>query len=247
VEPSRPGVQSVARAVDLLELLASHGGRLAIRDLARLSGLPQPTVHRLLATFSARGWVRQLPNREYALGPRLASVGASAGRMVGPGVHRVLEGLVDATGESANLAFRSGGYAEYAAQAPSRHAMRLFTEVGRRVELHCTGVGKALLAALEDQQVRQVLGGARLKAYTEHTLTDVPGMLAELARVRERGYAVDEQEQELGVRCVAMVVPDTASPWRALSVSGPATRMDDGAIARAVPALAAAVAEVRDC
>jgi IclR family acetate operon transcriptional repressor len=239
------GVQSLSRAVDLLELLAERGGHSTIGELAAVSGLPLPTVHRLLGTLIARGWVHQLPNRRYALGARLASVGAVAGRMVGAGAHGVLARLVEATGESANLAVRSGAYAEYVAQVPSRHAMRMFTEVGRRVELHCTGVGKAILAALDDEEVREIVEVVGLSAYTEHTVSTSKELFAELARIRERGYAIDEQEQELGVRCVAVALPG-AGRWQALSVSGPVTRMTEEAVARAVPVLVAAAAGFPD-
>ena len=119
----------------------------------------------------------------------------------------------------------------YVAQAAStRHTMRMFTEVGRRVFAHCTGVGKALLAKLPDDEVRDLLTSAGMPATTEHTIIEVADLLAELGRVRERGYAVDDGEQELGVRCVAVAVNATM----AVSVSGPTSRLTR----KAVPALA---------
>ena len=119
----------------------------------------------------------------------------------------------------------------YVAQVPStRHTMRMFTEVGRRVYAHCTGVGKALLAELPDDDVVRMLDAAGMPATTTHTITDVDRMLEELGTIRERGYAVDDGEQELGVRCVAVAV----TPATAVSVSGPASRVTR----KAVPALA---------
>jgi len=102
--------------------------------------------------------------------------------------------------------------------------MRMFTEVGRRVYAHCTGVGKALLAQLPDDAVRRIVTSAGMPARTDHTITDVDRLLEELGRVRARGYTVDDGEQEAGVRCVAVAVP--GSPTTALSVSGPASRTD---------------------
>lgn len=234
---AREGVQSVQRALDLLETVARSGGQLAIGELATASDLPLPTIHRLLRTLVDRGYMRQLPDRRYALGFRLVPLGLASSALVGPHVQPVLEDLVDRLGESANLAILAGDQAEYVAQVPSRHAMRMFTEVGRRVELHCTGVGKALLAQLDDAQVAAVVVARGLPARTEHTLTTAQDLRSALADVRERGYAIDEQEQEIGVRCVAVALPPGPAGSLALSVSGPVTRMTDRLLGCAVPLL----------
>jgi IclR family acetate operon transcriptional repressor len=234
------GVQSVHRALDLLEIVASRGGHLTIGEIATASEVPLPTVHRLLRTLVDRGYMRQMPNRRYALGFRLVPLGATASSMVGADTERVLAGLVDALGETANLAILSGSHAEYVAQVPSRHTMRMFTEVGRQVDLHCTGVGKALLAQLDDDRVREVVRRVGLPRHTDHTHGTVASLLADLSEIRERGYAVDDQEQESGVRCVAVPVGPEPMSWMAVSVSGPVTRMTDEVVTRAVPLLVAA-------
>ena len=235
--PAADGVQSVNRALDLLEVVAARGGQLAIGEIAAATRLPLPTIHRLLRTLTTRGYVRQLPDRRYALGFRLVPLGGTASAMLGAGTERVLAGLVDALGETANLAILSGTHAQYVAQAPSRHTMRMFTEVGRQVELHCTGVGKVLLAQLPEDRVQEVVRRVGLPRYTAHTHTTETALLADLHAIRERGYAIDEQEQEDGVRCVAVSLrPETMSAM-AVSVSGPVTRMTDDMVARAVPLL----------
>nr|BFF17582.1 hypothetical protein GCM10025730_11030 [Promicromonospora thailandica] len=129
-----------------------------------------------------------------------------------------------------------GEMAVYVAQAASSHSMRMFTEVGRRVHLHSTGVGKALLGELPDGAVRDVVGRAGLPPATDRTITDVDALLAATAEARERGYAVDDGEQEVGVRCFAVVVPGVPVPT-ALSVSGPAARVTFELGERAVPLL----------
>lgn len=230
------GVQSLHRALDLLETLAARGGRLAVGELAAGADLPVPTAHRLLRTLLDRGYVHQTPDRRYALGARLVPLGTLAGSLVGVDAEGVLARLVDAVGETANLAMLSGPRAQYVAQVPGRHTMRMFTEVGRLVDLHSTGVGKALLARLDDDaalDLVRVVGQARC---TEHTLVTEAALLDDLALIRERGYALDEQEQEIGVRCVAIAVGDPL-PWLAVSVSGPVTRMTDELLERAVPLL----------
>jgi IclR family transcriptional regulator, acetate operon repressor len=240
--PRSGGVQSVQRALDLVEIVAAAGGQLAIGEIAASSDIPLPTIHRLLRTLVERGYMRQLPNRRYALGHRLVPLGIAAAATVGAGADAVLSGLVDQLGETANLAVLSGDHAEYVAQVPSRHSMRMFTEVGRRVELHCTGVGKALLAQLDADHVRAIVRRVGLSAYTPHTLTDEPALLASLEAIREQGYAVDEEEQELGVRCIAMPVVIGSTSWMAVSVSGPLSRMTDDVVDRAVPLLREAAA-----
>jgi IclR family acetate operon transcriptional repressor len=119
--------------------------------------------------------------------------------------------------------------------------MRMFTEVGRRVMLHCTGVGKALAATLPPDEVRAILERTGMPARTDHTLTDPDQLLDQLAWTREHGYAVDDSEQEVGVRCVAVSVPAGAVPL-ALSVSGPAARISDDLVQQAVPLLQRAAA-----
>lgn len=233
------GVQSVHRALDLLEVVAARGGRLSVGDLATEAGLPVPTTHRLLRTLVDRGYVHQLADRRYALGSRLVPLGTLAASLVGVDAERALSRLVEALGETANVAMLSGSRAQYVAQVPGSHTMRMFTEVGRLVDLHSTGVGKALLALLEDRQALEHVRRVGQERRTEHTLVSEQELLADLALVRERGYALDEQEQEIGVRCVAVAVGEPL-PWLAVSVSGPVTRMTDHLVERAVPLLHAA-------
>ncbi|WP_241831744.1 IclR family transcriptional regulator [Parafrankia soli] len=243
--PAVPGVQSVHRALDLLEILAAAGGRLPMAELAARAQLPTPTVHRLLRTMVERGYLRQLPDRSYALGFRLVPLGARANAMVGANASGVLHDLVAELGETANLAVLSGDQAEYVAQAPSRYAMRMFTEVGRRVDLHSTGVGKALLAQLDDDdEALGIIRSRGLPRYTAHTVGTETALRAELRRIRERGFALDEQEQEIGVRCVAIALDPASAPGVAVSVSGPTARMTDELVERAVGLLRAAASRL---
>ena len=230
------GVQSIERIFGLLEIMADHDGVAGVSELANISGLPLPTIHRLLRTLVDLGWVRQQPSREYALGPRLIKLGDGASRLLSTWAEPHLVRLVDALGESANLAMLEGDEVVYVAQAPGRHSMRMFTEVGRRAGVNCTAVGKAMLAELPVTQVLALLRRTTFQAHTPNTLVSVPALTAELELVHQRGFAVDEQEQEIGVRCVAVAVP--GSPVRAaVSISGPMTRMTDEQIRIAVPLL----------
>ncbi|MGH3423230.1 MAG: IclR family transcriptional regulator [Nocardioidaceae bacterium] len=238
-ERKSSGVQSIERAFTLLESLAQNGGVMALSQLAAASGLPLPTIHRLVRTLVDLGYMRQEPSRQYALGPRLLLLADSASTMLSAVARPHLAQLVDEVGETANLAMLDGDEIVYVAQVPSRHSMRMFTEVGRRVLPHCTAVGKALLATMPEAEVRDLLARTGMPAHTTHTITAPEEFVKSLSRTTEHGYATDDGEQEVGVRCVAVAVPDVSTRL-ALSVSGPAARMDSDAVQRANPALARA-------
>lgn len=230
------GVKSVTRVFDLLELIADAGGDVTLSELSAAADLPLPTIHRLLRTLVSRGYARQLANRRYALGPRLVRLGEIANRKFGQVAMPQLKSLVEKLGETVNLATIDGDRVIYISQAPSPHAMRMFTEVGRRLHLHSTGVGKAILAQLDDAEVRDIVERTGLPHATEKTIGSLDELLRDLAGIRERGYAIDDNEQEIGVRCFAMPVPGMPVPT-AVSVSGPVSRVDEEFAQRAIPAL----------
>ncbi|MFC9255865.1 IclR family transcriptional regulator [Amycolatopsis thailandensis] len=228
------GVQSLQRAFELLEHLADTGGEASLSELATLSGLPMPTIHRLIRTLVDLGYVRQNTNRRYALGARLIRLGENASMQFGSWARPLLAELVDEVGETANLAVLERDEVVYVAQVPSKHSMRMFTEVGRRLLPHGTGVGKAMLAHLPADDVTALLARTGMPSYTEHTFTDQDALLRELTKIAEQGYALDEAEQELGVRCVAVAVPGAPVP-AAVSVSGPSGRLTVEAVERIAP------------
>lgn len=230
------GVQSIERAFGLLETMADAGGMMGLSQLATASGLPLPTIHRLVRTLVDLGYLRQEPNRQYVLGPKLIRLGESSSHMLSTWARPHLARLVDELGESSNLAMLDGDQIVYVAQAQSRQSMRMFTEVGRRVSPHCTAVGKAILAGMAPEQVRDILKRTDMVRHTDTTITEPDAYLEQLEWVGEHGYALDEGEQEEGVRCVAVTVPGFGSRL-AISVSGPTGRMSDELIGRAVPLL----------
>lgn len=230
------GVQSVDRAIDVLEAMTELGGAATLSELAATTGLALPTIHRLVRTLVSRGYARQAPSRRYTLGPNLIRLGESAGRQLGAGARPHLEQLARELGETANLAMIDRDMAVYVAQASSAHSMRMFTEVGRRVYGHCTGVGKAVLAQLPDEEVREIVARVGMPASTDASITDLDQLLEELRRVRELGWAMDDGEQEVGVRCFAVPVPGAPTPT-AVSVSGPSARVTLELGERAVPVL----------
>ncbi|HEX5120666.1 MAG TPA: IclR family transcriptional regulator [Pseudonocardiaceae bacterium] len=230
------GVQSVERTFELLELLADAGGELALSQLAESSALPLPTIHRIMRTLVSGGYVRQQPSRRYALGPRLIRLGETAGRTFGSWARPYLAGITDAVGETSNMAVLDGDQVVYVAQVPSQHSMRMFTEVGRRVDAHCTAVGKAVLAGLPRPTVDQLLARSGMRRHTERTIVDRDVFHRALDSVRDAGYAEDDGEQEVGVRCLAVAVPG-APTGTAISISGPEARMTRLDLTEVVPLL----------
>lgn len=217
------GVQSVERALTLLETLAKHHEAVRLADLETATGLPLPTIHRLMKSLLRRGYVRQEPSRRYSLGSRLVHLGDLAGASLGAAATHHLQRVVDRVGETTNLAKLEGDAAVYVNQVPSSHSVRMFTQVGRRVDLHSTGVGKALLSQLPDKEVLAILDRVGMPAQTNRTITSPDALLAELSEIREQGWAVDNAEHEEGVRCVAAPVPHPAR--LAISISGPSGRV----------------------
>ena len=230
------GVKSLGRAFDILERMADVGGTIGLSQLAVDVDLPLPTIHRLVRTLVDLGYVRQEHSRLYTLGPKLIRLGDMSSKMLRAWARPYLAELVDKVGETANLAMLDNDQIVYVGQVPSRHSMRMFTEVGRRVSPHCTAVGKAVLAGLPDERVRAMLQRTGMSAQTVHTITDLEVFLAEISRVRAQGYAVDDGEQEIGVRCVAVRVPDAPTAI-AMSVSGPTARMMPEVVAKVAPLL----------
>lgn len=244
-EKAAGGVQSVERVFELLELITDAGGEVTLSELSASTDLPLPTIHRLLRTLVMKGYARQLPNRRYALGPRLIRLGEGANKQLGALARPQLKMLVDRLGETSNMAVLDSDMVVYIAQVPSSHSMRMFTEVGRRAHTHDTGVGKAILAQLDNETVRNIVTRAGMPTPTEKSIGSVDQLLEELENIRERGYSIDEQEQELGVRCFAMAVPNAPTPT-AISVSGPISRVDESFADKAVPLLRSAAQAISD-
>ena len=231
------------RTFSLLECLAD--GARTLSELAEATSLPMPTVHRLLRFLTSQGYVRQERSKRYALGLRMIRLGQSASRGLGPWITPYLARLVDLYGETANMAILEGDVCVYVAQVPSPQSMRMFTEVGRAVMLHCTGVGKAILSELPDTEAARLLERTGMPARTEHTLTSVPAMLTALAKGRSDGYVLDDGEQELGVRCIA--VPLRGMPFgAAISISGPNSRIRSDDVHDIAPQLIGIAEEVSE-
>jgi DNA-binding IclR family transcriptional regulator len=237
-------VKSADRALDVLEALATGPATLAA--LSRRLGIPKSSLHGLVRTLSERGWVDAADGgTRFRLGLRALQVGT---RLVAEDelvaqVAPSLDRLAAVTGETVQHARIDGDQVVYLAKRDTAHQVRIISAIGTRLPAHATALGKALLAERDDATVRDLLG-TPLTALTPHTLVDPTALVADLAAVRSRGYAVDNGEAAEGLRCFAVVVPngrDDAgrSPTDAISVSVPSFRLDDERERRLVAALLA--------
>jgi IclR family acetate operon transcriptional repressor len=242
---ARDAIRSVTRAFEILEALAEESAPLGITELATRVELPLPTIHRILHTLVAGGYVFQAPNRRYALGARLIPLARYAGGALGVALRPYLAVAVSQTGEAASVAVLDQDFARYIAHVPAEEATAFFTEVGNQISLHSSGVGKAILSGLPDNRVRQIIGRSGLRPLTRNTITDPAALLEDIRVSRERGYVLDNGEQALGVRCVAQSIP---GPFDlAASISGPDVRMTDRFIeTKCVPALRRLVGDVAE-
>jgi IclR family acetate operon transcriptional repressor len=232
VRGSRPAsraaghAQALSRGLALLEALAATDHGATLTELAATLELPAPTAHRLLAALERSAFVRQDANGVWTVGMRAFRVGAAflAQRDLAIEARPHLARLMEQAGETANLAVASDGEAVFIAQAPCRELMRMDVKLGARAPVHASGVGKAMLAALPEGELAAALPAA-LHRYTEHTLTTREALVAELAASRRRGFAIDDEEHAIGLRCVAAAIHDELGrPWAALSLAGPTSR-----------------------
>jgi DNA-binding IclR family transcriptional regulator len=225
-ESGRSVVQSLDRALSLLDLVSFSDHELSLGEIAARSGLAKSTAHRLLRTLELRGFVARNPTSG-SYRPGLKNFRGFHG---GPLVHRALSDLAERSGETANLGALVGSTVLYVDRADSPQALRWQLGVGERVPAHCSGLGKAILANVQRDAVERVLP-EHLEALTPHTITDRPAFLAHLAEVRRRGYALDDEEFMEGVRCVAVpIMGPGGEAVAAVSISGPAFRITDDVV-----------------
>lgn len=228
-----PGsVQSVERVLDLVEALSAVPQGMALSELAAATGLHVSTAHRLVGALVGRGYAcKDRESGKYRLTLRLFEVGSQVSKLLNlhAAVRPLLDKLAAACQEVVHLAEWDGTEMVYLYKVePSRPMVRTGSYVGCRNPMYCTGVGKSVLAFLPDEEVANIWASSRICAYTEHTITQLDALRADLAQVRRRGYAIDDEEHEPGVRCIAVPVFGWAGrPVAAVSVAAPVFRMGD--------------------
>lgn len=238
-------VKSAVRTLDIFELLASEPQGLTVSEISDKLGLARSSAHGLVHTLHARGYLMQDGGQRFHLGARLIQLGLNVvDRLELRASARLpLERLVEATHDTALLVVPEHGDLLFVDKVLSdARDVRTDPRVSSRSPLHCSSLGKALLAALDDQSVLDVLDVVGLEGMTEFSIVDQDELLADLAHTRERGYAVDEQEALLGVFCVGAPVRDHTG--RAIAAISLSTIKDFFAPEATGPQVAAAAVEI---
>lgn len=221
------GTQSVERTVAILEAIAFAEDGIGFAELAAQLKLPTATAHRMLAAVVKLGFVKHDESTGlYTVGDRLMRLATRAlrhGTEFRALARPLLHELVDRTGETANLAYLDGTEAAYVDQVESRQMVRAAKFL--RVRLYCSALGKSLLAFQPDDAMEELTARLTLEPLTERTIVTPEALRAELFRVRKRGFATDDEEIELGVRCIAAPILVDGRAVAAVSIAGPTTRV----------------------
>jgi IclR family transcriptional regulator, acetate operon repressor len=230
-ETRNGGVQSVDRALQIIETLAEDDQGYRLSDLAIRAGLSTSTAHRLLTTLEKRRFVQfDRTKSRWHVGARSFTVGATFARRRNFTALAVpyLRKLRDQTRETANLAVVEDEFIIVLTRMESREIMRSLTKVGGRVAMVASGVGKAVLATYSDADVSAIIHRHGMPRLTEKSIVRPSDLFRELRTIRGQGYAVDDEEAQIGLRCVAAVVHNNCTePLAAISVSGMTSRVTD--------------------
>jgi len=223
-------VKSVDKTLQIVELfLESNEVELSLTDISNKLGIHKSTIHGILATLRLRGFIDQNPSTEkYLLGMKFFELGIKArdNMDLATIARPYLKELVVKYEETVHLVIFNKTDALYVDKVETPRTMRMCSQVGTRVLMHCTGVGKSILAYLPKEQARQIVMARGLEKFTPTTICDEDELFAELARVREQGYSIDNEEIEEGLQCVAApILNHNGNVIGAISVAGPSTRM----------------------
>jgi IclR family acetate operon transcriptional repressor len=225
----------LSRALAILRVLAQHDAGMTLTEIAHAVGLAPSTAHRLLTTLQHEGHVRFARERgAWQIGVEAFVVGSAfvRSRDITAFARPFMRELMEASGETVNLAVAEQGEITYLAQVECRQMMRALARPGARVAMHYSAVGKALLAHLSEAEVSEIVTRRGLARLTAKTVATAAQLQAALETVRRNGYAVDDEEHSLGLRCVAAPIFDEhGEAVAALSLSGPTVRISDDRMA----------------
>jgi len=224
-----PVVRAVEHCLQLIEALARTESPRGVTELGAELGLAKSTVHKLLQTLLRRGYVVQDPTSgRYRLGLKFLDLGGvvQGGLSIRTVAHPHLQALMESTNETVQLGVLEGHEVVYADKIECAQTIRMYSRVGRRSPLHCTALGKVLLADQPESTLREFLN-ARLERYAPRTITTSRALRAALQEVREKGYAFDDEEFEEGLRCLAAPARDyKGAVVASLGIAGPAARFE---------------------
>ncbi|MFJ3779939.1 IclR family transcriptional regulator [Streptomyces sp. NPDC090075] len=213
---SRSGRSSAAgnatdKALNLLEAASAPGYPHRLGDIAAAAGVPKASAHRILQNLVAIGFLASDGSGGYGPGPRIRALAArvTQGCAEDQAMRAELEVLSRRTANTVHMGIRTGDALTYLVKVAGPNPVQESSRVGMQQPLHTTAIGKCVLAGLPDDELGRLVTSTGLPARTENSLTDPAELRAELARVRERGFAIEEEENEIGIRCIGAPVRDT--------------------------------------
>lgn len=222
-------IQAIERAVAILGAFTGDDADLRVSDIAQRVGLHKSTAHRFLVNLEAAGMVEKVARTgRYRLGLRLFELGSLVMQRMNLWDEALpfLEDLVRSTGETGHMAVLEAGEAVYVERVEARRALRVPSAIGRGYPAHATNLGKVLLAFLSADEVARIVSEKGLEGFTDHTITDAGRLAEDLAIIRERGFSVDNEEYDEGLRCIGAPIWDhTGTVVAALGIGGPVTRV----------------------
>ena len=233
-------IKSLDRAMGVFEFLSEGAGK-TLSTLAKELGESPATLYRILVTLEGRGLVEfDQAEQVWNIGPRAFIIGSRFLRRTSlvDRARPLLRSLMEATGETANLGIEQNGHVLFVSQVETHASIRAFFPPGTLSRLHASGIGKTLLAQMDKERLERFLAQAPLEQFTNYTLTEPSSLIQDLELIRERGYSIDGEERNLGMRCIAAPVFDIHGEAIAgISVSGPTSRVgteQTAALSRAV-------------
>lgn len=229
-EDKKNMINSLIRAINILELYDQHKSELGITEIATQLNLYKSTVYRIVSTLEYKGILKKNPeNGKYKLGFKLYRLGVLArneNELIAVSQQH-LKRLTELSGETANLVVMDGTMSVYVAQQTSNKIIKMFTKIGAKIFPHCNGAGKVLLSGMDEEEINQIISKNGLPSYTKNTITKKEELIEELKKIRANGYALDNEEREEGVMCIAAPIKDKSKKIiAAISISGPKYRFN---------------------
>jgi DNA-binding IclR family transcriptional regulator len=238
-EDTRYRIKVLEKALSILDLFDEKGKELTATEIGRRLGLNKTTTFRILAVLEEHNFLEKAPGSlRYRLGTKIFLLGSfvESSAEIRKLARPPLEELKQLCDETIHLVVLEHGEALYLDKIEGKKAIRVVSRVGQKLPAHCSGVGKVLLASLPQEEVDRIIGERGLKRFTKNTITDRETLRKELSRIRRQGYALDNEEVEEGLKCVAAPVKDlNGEVIAAISVSGPRNRFSEMETSRLIP------------
>lgn len=244
-------IQSIERAADVLELFLTSNPELSIKEISQKLNLSKSTVHGIIKTLEHRGYLQQNPDDlKYRLGIKLFELGNFIGNNldIRKIARPIIRNLVDELNETVHLVMLQRDEVIYIEKVEGPRALTIYSHIGKRAPVHCTGVGKAILAYQSEKEIDRILSSVILEPFTEYTMTNIVDIKSHLKSIREKGYAIDDEEIELGLKCIAApIFNHQGNVIASISCAAPKMRLDEERLPEVIERIKRAASEISTC